>query len=65
MWLVIVGFWLVLGSCAALWQRQGRCVDTYQAIYGPEPELPGNARRPIGWGVRRYRADEWPPVRRT
>ena len=62
MWLVIGGFWLLLGSIAVRLQRQGRCVDTYQAIYGPAPDLPGNRRRPIGWGIRRYGAGEWPPV---
>ena len=62
MWLVIVGFWIALAAVAMRLQRQGRCVDTYQAIYGPEEALPGNRRAPIGWGVRRYRADEWPPA---
>ena len=33
------------------WQRAGRCVDTYQAIWGPDPAHPGNRRRPIGLGV--------------
>ena len=63
MWLVIGGFWVLLGSVAMVLQRQGRCVDTYQAIFGPEPALPGNRRRPIGWGVRRYGVGEWPPTR--
>jgi len=62
MWLLIGGFWIALAIVALVLQRQGRCVDTYQAIYGPEPALPGNRRQPIGWGVRRYRADEWPPA---
>jgi len=61
MWLVIGLFWISLGVLALLLQRQGRCVDTYQAIYGPEATLPGNRREPIGWGVRRYRPGEWPP----
>lgn len=64
MWLVIGAFWIGLAALAVRLQRQGRCVDTYQAIYGPEPELPGNRRPPIGWGVRRYAADEWPPAPR-
>lgn len=63
MWLLIVGFWLALAALAMVLQRQGRCIDTYQAIYGPDPELPGNRRPPIGWGVRRYDADEWPAAR--
>ena len=63
MWIVIVGFWALLGALAVVLQRQGRCVDTYQAIYGPEPALPGNRRPPIGWGVRRYSPEQWPPRR--
>ena len=63
MWLVIVLFWCALAALAFALQRQGRCIDTYQAIYGPEPALPGNRRAPIGWGVRRYSAEEWPPAR--
>ena len=63
MWLVIVGYWIALGTVAVVLQRQGRCVDTYQAIYGPDISLPGNARAPIGWGVRRYEIDQWPPAR--
>ena len=64
MWLVIGAFWVGLAGVALRLQRQGRCVDTYQAIYGPEPGLPGNRRPPIGWGVRRYAAHEWPPAPR-
>lgn len=46
-------WWLALAALALRWQRQGRCVDTYQAIWGPDPAHPGNHLRPIGWGVRR------------
>ncbi len=37
-------------------QRAGRCIDTYQAIWGLDPSLPGNRRRPIGLGIVRLRA---------
>ncbi|WP_420010742.1 cytochrome b561 domain-containing protein [Tateyamaria sp.] len=52
MWLGL-GLW-VLNLCVAfVWlQRQGRTVDTYQAIWGTDPNLPGNRRKPIGLGVR-------------
>lgn len=30
-------------------------IDTYQAIWGPDPEHPGAKRKPTGFGVRRYR----------
>jgi hypothetical protein len=51
--LALVVWWCLLASLAWRWQRAGRCVDTYQAIWGPDPKHPGNHRQPIGWGVRR------------
>lgn len=63
MWVLIVGYWILLAFACCVLQRQGRCADTYQAIYGPESTLPGNQRRPIGVGVRRYKVNEWPPTR--
>lgn len=50
---VLAGWWLLLAVLAWQWQRQGRCIDTYQAIWGPDPRHPGNRHKPIGWGVRR------------
>ncbi len=50
---VLAAWWLLLAGAAWRWQRQGRCVDTYQAIWGPDPRHPGNRIKPIGWGVRR------------
>ena len=37
-------WWLALTMCFVHWQRSGRCIDTYQAIWGPDPSLPGNRR---------------------
>jgi hypothetical protein len=51
--LVLFAWWCLLAALAWRWQRAGRCVDTYQAIWGPDPKHPGNHRQPIGWGVRR------------
>jgi len=34
-------------------QRRGRCIDTYEAIWGPDPIHPGNHVPPVGWGIRR------------
>jgi hypothetical protein len=53
MWLGIVGWWTVLIVAGVHLQRQGRAIDTYQAIWGPDPSLPGNQRDPIGWRVVR------------
>lgn len=52
MWLSL-GLWsLALVGVFTWLQRRGRAVDTYQAIWGDDPTLPGNKRRPIGLGVR-------------
>ena len=55
-WMVagVLLWWRVLATLWVRWQRAGRCVDTYQAIWGTAPDLPGLTRPPIGWGVRRY-----------
>jgi hypothetical protein len=53
MLLVMAIWWLSLGVLFARLQQQGRCVDTYQAIWGPDLIHPGNRVKPTGWGVRR------------
>lgn len=53
MWIVLGGWWLGLLLVFLLLQRQGRAIDTYQAIWGPSLDHPGNLRKPIGWGLRR------------
>jgi hypothetical protein len=50
---VLAAWWLLLALAAWRLQRQGRCIDTYQAIWGPDPRHPGNRIPPIGWGVKR------------
>lgn len=49
MWICILGYWTNLAIFAVLLQRKGMAVDTYQAIWGPDPELPGNKMKPMGW----------------
>jgi hypothetical protein len=44
MGLVIVVWWTGLTVCAIVLQRKGWAVDTYQAIWGPDPVHPGNRR---------------------
>jgi hypothetical protein len=51
--LALVLWWGLLAALAWRLQRQGRCIDTYQAIWGPDPRHPGNRLKPVGWGVRR------------
>ena len=53
MLLVLLLWWAVLATAFVVLQRQGRCIDTYQAIWGPDRSHPGNRFKPIGWGVRR------------
>jgi Eukaryotic cytochrome b561 len=45
-WIGLIVLWSVL-------QARGKAIDTYQAIWGPDPRHPGNAVPPTGWGVRR------------
>jgi hypothetical protein len=65
MWIGLVFWWLACAVVFALLQRQGRTIDCYQAIWGIDPNLPGNRLPPIGWGIRRYTPDDiahaqWP-----
>jgi hypothetical protein len=56
-------FWYcALLTVAVKLQRAGRCLDTYQAIWGADPSLPGNQRKPIGWGVRRVSIEDNNPA---
>lgn len=56
---VLALWWAALGAVFASLQAQGRCMDTYQAIWGPGEMHPGNQRPVTGWGVRRYALDSW------
>lgn len=60
MWLVLSGWWLLWLSSFLAFQRRGWAFDTYQAIWGPSAKHPGNARKPIGIGIRRKAAGEKP-----
>lgn len=53
MWLFILIWYAGIVLLCINLQRRGRAVDTYQAIWGPDPKHPGNQRKPTGWGVRR------------
>ena len=60
MWAAILCWWAALSVVFAGLQRRGFTVDTYQAIWGPGAEHPGNQRRPIGWGIRRAAENRQP-----
>ena len=52
--IALVLWWSALCVCAVMLQRRGLVADTYQAIWGDDPALPGNRRkRPVGLGVTR------------
>nr|WP_319382992.1 cytochrome b561 domain-containing protein [uncultured Roseibium sp.] len=53
MWLSLVCWWGILIAASAYLQRLGCAVDTYQAIWGPDPGHPGNRMKQQGWGTRR------------
>jgi hypothetical protein len=57
MWAALMLWWTALIVAATFWQRRGMAVDTYQAIWGPDPRHPGNRRAPTGFGMRRHRSD--------
>jgi len=42
MWLSIQTWWLALIIASIVFERAGRAVETYQAIWGPDPQHPGN-----------------------
>ena len=53
MWLAIIAWWIALGAFSLFCQMKGWAYDTYQAIWGDDPDLPGNKRDPPGWGMNR------------
>lgn len=55
--LVLAVWWLLLGVAAARLEHAGRCIDTYQAIWGPDTKHPGNQRKINGRGMRRPAVD--------
>lgn len=53
MWVGIALWWCFLLAVFIRLQSRGRTIDTYQAIWGPDPAHPGNRMKPIGPGIRR------------
>jgi L-asparagine transporter-like permease len=52
MWLVYTLWLVLLIAIYILLQKKGLAKDTYQAIWGPDPSLPGNQKKVIGLGVQ-------------
>ena len=57
MFITVAIWWSVLIFFFMRLQRQNRCFDTYQAIWGPDLSHPGNQMPSMGWGMKRYTAD--------
>jgi Eukaryotic cytochrome b561 len=55
MFAALATWWVALLLAAIMLQRRGFAIDTYQAIWGPDPVHPGNHRPTTGWGTRRPR----------
>lgn len=53
MWLFICGWWVWLAAAAVWLQLRRGAYDTYQAIWGPGQEHPGNRMKKQGWGTVR------------
>jgi len=53
MWMSYLIWWVLLIFCFIRWQNKGRAHDTYQAIWGPSLEHPGNRLPSQGWGMQR------------
>ena len=58
MWLTLCLWWIAYAVAFAHLQRKGRCIDTYQAIWGADTSHPGNKMAAIGPGIRRLRPGE-------
>ncbi|AIT26303.1 cytochrome b561 domain-containing protein [Bordetella holmesii] len=54
MWLGLSIWWSAFVYTFVWLQRHGRCLDTYQAIWGPELTHPGNALPVVGVGIQRF-----------
>jgi hypothetical protein len=55
MLLVIAAWWTMLFAYGMRLERAGRCIDTYQAIWGADSNHPGNQQKSNGWGMLRYK----------
>ena len=64
MWLALAAWSTCLFVLAIMLQRRGQAIDTYQAIWGPGLEHPGNRMAAPRWGMRRLSEKEAQDVRR-
>lgn len=53
MWIVSMVWWLLMISLFVYFQKERKALDTYQAIWGPGLDHPGNLLPKQGWGTHR------------
>lgn len=53
MWILIVGWWITVIVAFIGFQKAFGAAETYESIWGDDPDLPGNKLKPIGWGVKK------------
>lgn len=53
MWLGLICWWSLIIFAFVKFQKIVGAIDTYQAIWGTDPELPGNKMPPIGFAIKR------------
>ena len=57
-WGAILLWWVLLLAATLYLQTTRGALDTYQAIWGTDPDLPGNRLKPIGFGIKRHRPEK-------
>lgn len=57
MWIALVLWFVAVFIAGAILQAKGKCLDTYQAIWGPSGDLPGSHRSPVGIGIRQVKSE--------
>lgn len=58
MWAAICVWWVFCVCTVVFLQRNVRCIDTYQSIWGFDQSLSGYSHKPIGIGITRFKIDE-------
>jgi len=53
MWIALIAWWIILIFVFSKLHKKIGAIDTYQAIWGNDPDLPGNKKQPIGVHVKR------------
>lgn len=53
MWIGLMLWWMVVIFAFVMLQKMGQARDTYEAIWGPDPDLPGNKLKSIGFWVHK------------